>query len=153
MATDLYSQATKLAAKQVAVERNAVSPSRTLSSFDYCCAQMPNKRKKPIGLVDRNATRSAATSDKRKAKKSKAASHTADNHPTVPKQSNHEEPQHVYWNCQSEIDRQAAACVGKLLAADASKRGGTSIKALTLAPHIKAKKAVYAVTCQTLQCE
>ena len=49
------------------------------------------------------------------------------------------------------VDRQAAKVVQQLLQADASGRGGASIKSLTLAPTIDAKKATYAVTCQTLK--
>ena len=114
---------------------------------------MPKKHKKPVGLLKRNATSSAAASDTRKAKKAKTNKASVPNIPKAPAKAKSEEPRQAYWSCQSEIDRQAASCVGKLLAADASKRGGASIKALTLAPHINAKKAVYAVTCQTLQRE
>eukprot|EP00897_Mesotaenium_endlicherianum_P009684 jgi/Mesen1/8744/ME000052S08166 len=49
------------------------------------------------------------------------------------------------------VRRQAAGALGKLLAADAAKKGGASIKSLTLAPTIVAKKATYALTCQTLR--
>ena len=49
------------------------------------------------------------------------------------------------------MDRQAARAVQQLLQADASGRGGASIKSLTLAPSIEAKKATHAVTCQTLK--
>ena len=49
------------------------------------------------------------------------------------------------------MDRQAAKAVQQLLQADASGKGGASIKSLTLAPSIDAKKATHAVTCQTLK--
>ena len=57
------------------------------------------------------------------------------------------------WIPHSAIDRQAAAALGKLLAADAARAGGASIKSLTLAPHVVEKKATHAVTCNTLKCE
>lgn len=57
------------------------------------------------------------------------------------------------WSLASLVHRQAADALARLLAASASRRGGTSIKALTLAPHIQAKKATYAVTHETLRCE
>jgi putative methyltransferase len=41
--------------------------------------------------------------------------------------------------------------VRRLLEADERKRGGVSLKSLTLAPHITAKKATYAVTVETLK--
>ena len=41
----------------------------------------------------------------------------------------------------SPVHSQAAYAVRRLLEADASKRGGVSLKSLTLAPHIQAKKA------------
>ena len=55
------------------------------------------------------------------------------------------------WEAVSVVDRQAARAVQQLLQADASGRGGASIKSLTLAPSIEAKKATHAVTCQTLK--
>ena len=55
------------------------------------------------------------------------------------------------WEAVSIVDRQAARAVQQLLQADASGRGGASIKSLTLAPSIEAKKATHAVTCQTLK--
>lgn len=39
----------------------------------------------------------------------------------------------------------------RLLAADASGKGGASVKTLTLAPHIEAKRATHAVTCECLR--
>ena len=51
------------------------------------------------------------------------------------------------WEAVSIVDRQAARAVQQLLQADASGRGGASIKSLTLAPSIEAKKATHAVTC------
>ena len=55
------------------------------------------------------------------------------------------------WEAVSVVDRQAARAVQQLLQADASGRKGASIKSLTLAPSIEAKKATHAVTCQTLK--
>lgn len=47
--------------------------------------------------------------------------------------------------------QQASGAVQRLLHADASGQGGVTLKSLVLAPHIKAKKAVYAVTVETLK--
>jgi putative methyltransferase len=55
------------------------------------------------------------------------------------------------WGCHSIADRQAATAIKKLLAAQANGRHGASIKSLTLAPHIQAKKATFKVTCETLK--
>jgi|EP00193_Tetraselmis_chui_P014418 hypothetical protein len=56
------------------------------------------------------------------------------------------------WSVASVVHRQAADAVAQLLASSSSRKGGTSIKSLTLAPHIQAKKATYAVTHETLRC-
>lgn len=118
--------------------------------------------KKPVGILKRNAhTPKSAGSQKRKQKHVKSAGEihansaqlASDSAVVSPPASALPQQQQVQvWSCQSEVDRQAAACISKVLASDASKRNGKTIKSLTLAPHIKAKKAVYAVTCQTLQC-
>ncbi len=55
--------------------------------------------------------------------------------------------------CRSVIDRQAAQAISRLLQAAETHQSGATIKSLTLAPHIQNKKAVYAVTCETLRCE
>ena len=55
------------------------------------------------------------------------------------------------WGCHSVVDRQAAAAVKALLSAQKRQRKGVSLKALTLAPKVQAKKATFRVTCQTLQ--
>ena len=47
--------------------------------------------------------------------------------------------------------RQAAGVVARLLDADGSRRGGASIKTLTLAPGVAAKKVTHAVVCETLK--
>ena len=57
------------------------------------------------------------------------------------------------WVPHSAVVRHAAEALAKLLAADESRSGGKTIKSLTLAPHIKEKKATFALTCQTLRCE
>lgn len=117
--------------------------------------------KKPVGILKRNAhlSKSAAGPQKRKKKQAnnavevhREAAHVASDASVtgslLPQQQKQPEQ---FWSCQSEVDRQAAACISKVLASDASSRNGKSIKSLTLAPNIKSKKAVYAVTCQTLQ--
>ncbi len=55
------------------------------------------------------------------------------------------------WYAASVVDRQAAAAIAKLLHADATGTQGASLKSLTLGPAIQAKKATYAVTCETLR--
>ena len=49
------------------------------------------------------------------------------------------------------MDRQAAHAVATLLKADETGGGGASIKSLTLGPAVTAKKATFAVTCETLR--
>lgn len=51
----------------------------------------------------------------------------------------------------SEILRQAAYAVGRLVEADGTGKRGVSLKSLTLGNHVKQKKAVYAVTVETLK--
>ncbi|GBG86656.1 hypothetical protein CBR_g41718 [Chara braunii] len=50
-----------------------------------------------------------------------------------------------------KVHRQAAAAVGRVLAADASKQNGASIKRLALAPSNVAKRATFALICETLK--
>ena len=121
--------------------------------------------KKPVGILKRNAHNDRSTSGDQNRKKRTRQSTTTQAAAAVPEtviarlevtqqppqQQQQQQQQQQVWTCQSEVDRQAAACLGKVLSADISKRNGKTIKSLTLAPHIKAKKAVYAVTCQTLQ--
>ena len=124
--------------------------------------------KKPVGILKRNAYTSKSADKPKKRKKgpinssAPASAHVnlgvSNDLPLSSRkmqpqqlQQQQEQQQQKFWACQSEVDRQAAACISKLLAADSSKRNGKTIKSLTLAPHIKAKKAVYAITCQTLQ--
>ena len=52
---------------------------------------------------------------------------------------------------KSEILRQAAYAVGRLVEADATGRHGISLKSLTLGSNVKQKRAVYAVTIETLK--
>ena len=61
-------------------------------------------------------------------------------------------PAQTTWVPHSMIHRQAAAAVGKLLAADESRSSGVTVKGLTMAAHVVEKKATYAVTCNTLRC-
>ncbi len=67
-------------------------------------------------------------------------------------------PQHArehrgtaFWHAASVVDRQAASAITHVLHADATGTEGASIKSLTLGPAIQAKKATYAVTCETLR--
>lgn len=55
------------------------------------------------------------------------------------------------WKCASIIDEQSAEVLAKLLLAAETRRGGATIKSLTLAPHIVHKKPTFAVTCETLK--
>ena len=54
------------------------------------------------------------------------------------------------WPVDSTL-RQASQAVKRLLAADATGTRGTSLKSVTLASHVKNKKAVHAVTIETLK--
>lgn len=54
--------------------------------------------------------------------------------------------------CKSVVDRQAAWAMQRLVEADEGRGRGATLKSLTLAPHIQAKKATYAVTCQAMKC-
>lgn len=56
------------------------------------------------------------------------------------------------WSLASTVHKQAADAVARLLAASAARQGGVSIKSLTLAPKVVAKKATFAVTNETLRC-
>lgn len=58
-----------------------------------------------------------------------------------------------HWSLASAVHKQAAACVARMLAAAESRSRGVSLKSLTLAPHIVAKKATHAVTYETLKRE
>lgn len=55
------------------------------------------------------------------------------------------------WQCASVIDQQSAEVLQRLLQAAETRRGGATIKSLTLAPHIVHKKPTFAVTCETLK--
>lgn len=48
-------------------------------------------------------------------------------------------------------DWQASAIVKKVWTSNAAKSGGATIKSLSLAPHVQAKKATHAVVCETLR--
>ena len=47
--------------------------------------------------------------------------------------------------------KQSASIVARLLRADGARRGGASIKTLTLANGIAAKKATHAIVCETIK--
>ena len=49
------------------------------------------------------------------------------------------------------VRRQAAGIIARLLRADGRRRGGASIKTLTLASGVAAKKATHAVVCEALK--
>ena len=51
----------------------------------------------------------------------------------------------------NETREDAARAVGALLAAAATRTRGASIKARTLAPHVRHKRATHAVTCETIK--
>ncbi|KAK3233758.1 hypothetical protein CYMTET_55974 [Cymbomonas tetramitiformis] len=52
---------------------------------------------------------------------------------------------------EGKVHRQVAKIISRLLTANSSKHSGASIKSLTLAPRIIAKKATHALTCETLK--
>lgn len=114
--------------------------------------------KKPVPILKRNARIAKSSKGGKPRRLTERAANISQpaiqqGTPPAPPRSEpvlQETRQYPFWTCQSEVDRQAAACLSKILASDTNKRNGKTIKSLTLAPHIKAKKAVYAVTCQTL---
>ena len=120
------------------------------------------KRKKPVSLLQCDHTGQQPLSKRVKANPAILPHHEAkaggtaqgqDGSPTskpVPKQ---QLPRKRWLRCQSDVDQQASDAVHRLLQASRSKSRGASIRSLTLAPHITAKKAVHAVTCETLKCE
>ena len=100
-------------------------------------------KRKPVSLLKRkSASNDANGQGPRKRRKS---DNKSNNVPTTPK---HPERTLVPVN---QTHRQAANIVGRLLHADATGRHGASLKSLTLAPHIISKKAVHAVTIETLK--
>lgn len=58
---------------------------------------------------------------------------------------------HHHTLAHSDILRQAAYAVGRLVEADATGKHGVSLKSLTLGKNVRQKKAVYAVTVETLK--
>jgi 25S rRNA (cytosine2278-C5)-methyltransferase len=103
-------------------------------------------KRKPVSLLKRQSHSNpgdASLLSKKAKKKLKA-----DNPDAFPQPQNNK-PR--VWNPINETHRQAAHAVGRLLNADATGRDGVSLKSLTLAPHINNKKAVYAVTIETLK--
>lgn len=58
---------------------------------------------------------------------------------------------HAKWFCYSYVDRDAASILGKILTAKKAGLPISQIKALTLAPNIREKKATHAVVCKTLE--
>ena len=61
------------------------------------------------------------------------------------------QPAFIQYTCTSDVDEQAAAVVQRVLSAHSTGRRGVSVKALVLAPGVRASKAVYAVVCKTLE--
>ena len=118
-------------------------------------------KKKPVSILKRSTSApghvSSSTSGPRKRKKQAEAA--PPDHPLdqpASKKQKLSSIQHAcqpfnYWHAASVIDRQAASAIAKMLHADATGTGGASIKSLTLGPAIQAKKATYAVTCETLR--
>ena len=120
-------------------------------------------RKKPVSLLQGDHTGQQQSLRKRFMSSPPSLSHheaktgstaqSQDVSPTsrpAPKQTL---PKRRCLRCQSDVDQQASDAVHRLLQASRRKSRGASIKSLTLAPHITAKKAVHAVTCETLKCE
>ena len=121
------------------------------------------KRKKPVSLLQGDHIGQQQSLSKR-VKSSPAilphheakAGGTAQSQDTSPTSSparKQQLPKKRWLRCQSDVDQQASDAVHSLLQASKSKSRGASIRSLTLAPHITAKKAVHAVTCETLKCE
>ena len=100
-------------------------------------------KRRPVSLLKRQTASNPTDALSKKAKKRLKAENPGVNTPQ-------NTPARVL-NPINETHRQAAHAVGRLLHADATGRDGASLKSLTLAPHIVNKKAVYAVTIETLK--
>ncbi|KAI8103319.1 hypothetical protein M9435_004658 [Picochlorum sp. BPE23] len=90
----------------------------------------------------------------KKVKKQRSASYTSHKGSSVSKVGKSSEGRsrsHQYTLAQSDILRQAAYAVGRLVEADATGKHGVSLKSLTLGKNVRQKKAVYAVTVETLK--
>jgi hypothetical protein len=94
------------------------------------------KRRRPDGPVEHKATQPARPAKRRKPGTAGAVGSSAGGQ----------------WRCHGVIDRQAAEAVERLVQAAETQRGGSTIKSLTLAPHVVHKKPTHAVTCETLRC-
>ena len=102
------------------------------------------KKSKPISLLKRKSASHAQESHSKKTHKRLKSTHNQ-----TP--SNQQPTKTHLFVAQNEIHRQSAQAITRLLRADATSAHGTSLKSLTLAPHITNKKAVYAVTIETLK--
>ncbi|KAG7671161.1 hypothetical protein Ndes2526B_g02378 [Nannochloris sp. 'desiccata'] len=101
-------------------------------------------KRKPVSLLKRQSAKTLGDASSKKAiKKLKTDDPGSINQP--------QNTQPRVLNPINDTHRQAAHAVGRLLNADATGRDGASLKSLTLAPHIVNKKAVYAVTIETLK--
>ncbi|BDA47879.1 probable 28S rRNA (cytosine-C(5))-methyltransferase [Coccomyxa sp. Obi] len=121
-------------------------------------------KKKPVSILKRSVATSEKVSSSQsgvhKRKKQAAITDQAQVLPQDPPQKKHKATGAPHardgsasasWHAASVVDRQAASAIAKLLHADATGMGGASLKSLTLGPTIQAKKATYAVTCETLR--
>ena len=121
------------------------------------------KRKKPVSLLQCDHTGQQQSLSKRakssppillhRDAKAGGTVQSQDASPTSTPAPRQHLPKKHWLRCQSDVDQQASDAVHRLLQASRSKSRGASIRSLTLAPHITAKKAVHAVTCETLKCE
>jgi putative methyltransferase len=102
-------------------------------------------KRKPVSLLKRQSASNPgdAKLSKKAKKQLKSDNPSSNNQP--------QNTQPCVLNPINDTHRHAAHAVGRLLNADATGRDGASLKSLTLAPHIVNKKAVYAVTIETLK--
>jgi 25S rRNA (cytosine2278-C5)-methyltransferase len=100
------------------------------------------KKRKPVSIVKRDRFSIVKQPIKK-------ASHKRPVPSSVSVQSKHRENKELY---PTDISlRQASQAVSRLLAADAARCNGASLKSLTLAPHVRNKRAVHAITVETLK--
>lgn len=112
------------------------------------------KKRKPVSILKRSTTSHSNKKQKKSIHASSDDDHTksqkmlaaANMHP----RNNSKSPP-KYVKPLSDVHRYASTAVERLLHSDATGKHGASLKSLTLAPNIPNKRAVYAVTIETLK--
>jgi hypothetical protein len=113
--------------------------------------QPQKKRSHATAFNSKHANVDSAHNSQAKHKRPKLAPGTV--RPRQQQRANSQQHAGRPLQAQSVVDRQAAYAVQALVQADEGRGNGVTLKSLTLAPHITAKKATYKVTCEVLKCE